>query len=276
MRSVFNARTPDLRYTIWDGKGTDGSCEEAARLWGGDLEIHKAEDSGQYNALKKGFERMSGGIMGWINAGDILFPWTLKAVAEIFRQFPEVEWIYGRPCAGSDGVVRRVGPFKPIPRDVLRLGLCNADGIGFLAQEAMFWRRSLYERAGGISDKFELVADFDLWTRFAKFTDLVSCTIPLAMFAQHGDNRSQSLKAKAGQELIDWQRSLSDESQNARQKLATEFRLVRKSRALGSFLSRVFFRLLQLNRLQGHILEWNSRQDTSALRTARLSADHLS
>lgn len=275
VRSVAASRVENLKYTVWDGNGTDGSCEEASKVWGSGLEIHRREDSGQYDALKKGFNRMTGDVMGWINAGDILFPWTLKAVSEIFDQFPEVEWIYGRPCSGAGTVVRQIRPLRPIPREIVRLGLCCADGLGFLAQEATFWRRSLYERVGGISNDFELAADFDLWTRFANFASPVACPVPLAMFAQHGDNRSQSLKGKAVLELESWLNSLDVKSREQNIKLAARFRLVRRSRAFGAGASNALFRFWGLDRFKGRMLEWNSRKNTNSIRDVRLSADHL-
>ena len=59
------------------------------------------------------------------------------------------------------------------------------DGLaGYLQQESMFWRRSLWERAGGLDLKLGLAADFDLWRRFAEHADLVSVNVPLAMFRQ--------------------------------------------------------------------------------------------
>jgi hypothetical protein len=275
VQSVNAAWVEGLNYAIWDGAGSDGSSDHCSAQVRGPVKLVKGADSGQYDALIKGFGEMTGEIMGWINAGDILFPWTLKAVQEIFCRFPEVYWIYGRPCAGSDGIVRRVGPLKPVPAELVRLGFANEKGVGYLAQEAMFWRRSLYDQVGGLRSNYELIADFDLWTRFAGVRPPVSLSTPLAMFAHHGDNRSQRLKETALRELQEWEMALPGVDRINKGKLAWKLEKVRVVRRVSQVLSKILFRCFGLGRLEGKILVWNSRGDKDQLESAQLSADHL-
>jgi len=54
----------------------------------------------------------------------------------------------------------------------------------------MFWRRELYCHAGGLNLKYELAADFELWTRFAGLAPLEAVNVPLAVWRKHGKNRS--------------------------------------------------------------------------------------
>ena len=61
----------------------------------------------------------------------------------------------------------------------------------FIQQESTFWRRSLWERAGGYIDtSFELAGDFELWARFYQKTDLFAIQTPLGGFRLHADQKT--------------------------------------------------------------------------------------
>jgi hypothetical protein len=63
--------------------------------------------------------------------------------------------------------------------------------LGGIQQESTFWRRDLWEQAGGrLATEFDYAADFDLWMRFAKHADIYSVTVPLAGFRRHGDQKT--------------------------------------------------------------------------------------
>jgi hypothetical protein len=54
---------------------------------------------------------------------------------------------------------------------------------GFIQQESTFWRRSLWEKAGGFVDKsFRLAGDFELWSRFFLHASLYAVAVPLGIF----------------------------------------------------------------------------------------------
>lgn len=66
---------------------------------------------------------------------------------------------------------------------------------GCIQQETTFWRRSLWERAGGaLETRWKLAADFDLWARFFKHAELYAVETPLGGFRRHGDQRSSLLR----------------------------------------------------------------------------------
>ena len=61
----------------------------------------------------------------------------------------------------------------------------------FIQQEATFWRRELWERAGGtLRTELRYAADFELWMRFFRFTRLFVVDTPLGGFRQHGNRKS--------------------------------------------------------------------------------------
>src|SRR4051812_2731181 len=88
--SVVSQRYPDLEYQVLDGGSTDGSREviekhaQALSFW------RSSADGGQSAALREGFERATGEIVGWLNSDDYLEPGALQAVGEEFQRRPDV------------------------------------------------------------------------------------------------------------------------------------------------------------------------------------------
>lgn len=208
--SVLNQNYPNLEYWVIDGGSTDGSVaileQYSDRLTG----WLSQPDQGQYDAINKGFAGSSGEIMAWLNSDDLYLPWAFQVVSEIFAQFPEVQWLttlyqmtcddQGRPirCQHFAGFSRRgfwegetlepginTYSINPLPRD----WFCTS----FIPQESTFWRRSLWEQAGGYVDKtLNLAGDFELWSRFYQHAHLYSVGIPLGVFRSYLAQKSSS------------------------------------------------------------------------------------
>ncbi len=275
VKSVSAAWVEGLQYAIWDGGGDDGSARRAMNGLPESVQLHLGEDDGQYDALKKGFEAQDAGIMGWVNAGDTIYPWTLREVLQIFDEHPEVQWIYGLPTAGSEGVPRKVLRMRPIPREFVRLGLCVDQGYGSLWQEAMFWRRDLYRRAGGLDAIYQLAGDFDLWMRMAKCAGPVAVSIPLALFAHHGDNRSVRLADEVRREVEKALEGLTTVDRRRRNRLLYQIHLLRKMRKLNSSLARLMLLGFGLAKYRGRVIDWNSRENKTHLSDKRFALEHI-
>ncbi|MGV3531524.1 MAG: hypothetical protein ACO1QR_04085, partial [Chthoniobacteraceae bacterium] len=62
---------------------------------------------------------------------------------------------------------------------------------GWIQQESTFWRRSLWEKAGGeVGARFRLAGDFDLWARFFEHAELYGVETPLGGFRFHGEQKT--------------------------------------------------------------------------------------
>ena len=186
--SVLDQDYENLEYIVIDGGSTDGSVEMLSR-YAPRLAYWVSEpDGGHGSALNKGFKRSTGEIMAWLNSDDLHFPWTLNAVAEIFAAHPEVSWITSHSCAILDQKGRLVTADRNYSNkyDYL-LGRCN------IQQESTFWRRSLWENAGGyINEDYKLMVDGELWTRFFLNARLYNVQCLLGGFRRWGGNRSIS------------------------------------------------------------------------------------
>jgi len=119
------------------------------------------KDTGQSQAINRGFARTAGEIMAWLNSDDVLFPGSLACVAEFFARNPDVDVIYGHRVLidEDDG---EVGRWLLPPHDNAVMSWAD-----FIPQETLFWRRRIWEKVGAqIDESFRFAMDWDLLVRF--------------------------------------------------------------------------------------------------------------
>jgi glycosyltransferase involved in cell wall biosynthesis len=186
IQSVISQQYPNLEYFIEDGGSTDGTLDIIRKYERQLSGWTSAPDNGMYDALNRGFARSSGAIMGWINASDMLHVGSLFVVGSVFAALPEVEWITGRPTGFSEEGMT-VGVSRRLKRWSRLRFLAGSDR--FIQQESTFWRRSLWERAGGsLSTAYRVEGDFELWVRFFRLAPLYTVDALIGGWRCHPDS----------------------------------------------------------------------------------------
>ena len=160
IRSVLSQEYPDLEYIVMDGGSTDGSVEIIRKYADRLAHWESAKDEGQAAAIRSGFAWANGEIFGWLNSDDTLAPGTLREIGEFFAAHPDVDLVYG-----DLNLVDVTGKPLYTARPLLRLGILVYENA-FVPQQGMYWRRSLYERVGGVDPRLRFAMDFDLVIRF--------------------------------------------------------------------------------------------------------------
>jgi glycosyltransferase involved in cell wall biosynthesis len=186
IRSIVFQGYPNLEYIIVDGGSTDGSIE-IIKQYEKHLSFWISEpDRNMYEALNKGFSRSSGEIMSWLSATDLLHFRSLFVVAGIFRRFPQVEWITGR-----QSVTNEEGENIMVSRFLNRWSRVRflAGANRYIQQESTFWRRRLWDRAGGYVDASNKNgSDFELWLRFFRYAPIYCVNSIIGCFRSHQDS----------------------------------------------------------------------------------------
>ncbi|MBA4186401.1 MAG: glycosyltransferase [Planctomycetaceae bacterium] len=172
IRSVLDQNYPRLEYAVQDGGSKDDSVDVMNKYRDKLIYAESRKDKGQGNAINLGFvHACRGEIMAYLNSDDLLLPGSLNYVASYFEAHPEVDVVYGHRLI-IDNNSQDVGRWvMPAHSDEM---LIWAD---YVPQETMFWRRSIWDKAGGrIDESFQFALDWDLLLRFrdagAKFVRL--------------------------------------------------------------------------------------------------------
>ena len=192
IQSILDQNYANLEYVIIDGGSNDCSVD-IIKAYEKQLHYWTSEkDEGHGHALNKGFSHTTGEIMAWINSDDKYTPWSLKVVAEIFAQFSNVMWIVGfNSWWNSMGVMTSA---SRVPKNIYDFLLGN---YTWIQQESVFWRRELWEKAGGyINQDYKLLVDGELWTRFFLHEELYSVDCILSGYRVHPENRAKEYSRK--------------------------------------------------------------------------------
>ena len=196
VRSVFLQRYPNLEYILMDGGSTD-QTRRALEPYAGRFAHYVSEkDSGQADAIKRGFERCTGHIMSYLNSDDMLAPGTLHFVARYFAEHPDVDAIYSHRVTVNDQ--NRVLWYWLLPRH------CDwyMTRWDLIPQETCFWRRSLFEKCGNVDANFHFAMDYDLFVRFMQNGKMVRVNRFLGAFRKHGDAKTSQLLETVGTQEI--------------------------------------------------------------------------
>ena len=187
-----------LRYHVQDAASTDGSQDVlasfAARIAAdpvryGHIEFTWAseQDSGLYDGISRAFGCMdipADALMGWLNADDTLCDGALALVGAAAADLPQCDWFGGVPrVIGEAGEVLAQGRADFVyPQQLIAAGACDGLHWRNLQQEGTFWRKRLWDKAGGIDAHFRLAGDWDLWRRMAQHSAYLQLPCTLAAF----------------------------------------------------------------------------------------------
>lgn len=160
IRSVVEQGYPNVEYIVQDGGSIDETAEVLDRYRDALAHVASERDRGFGDAVNRGFARSSGEIMAYLNSDDVLLPGALHYVASFFRAHPEVDVVYSHRVV-IDEHDREVGRWVLPPHDDAIM-----TWVDYVPQETLFWRRAIWDRAGGrIDDSFKFAIDWDLLLR---------------------------------------------------------------------------------------------------------------
>jgi glycosyltransferase involved in cell wall biosynthesis len=190
LRSVLSQRDQIHEYFVLDGGSNDGSADIIRKYAdkGGIDYWHSKKDSGQSDAIHQGFSRSTGDYLAWLNSDDLFLPGALKRVRETLEQNPT--WDVVTAYHVHIDSESRIMSMHRIPGESRRMALW---GVHHVAQQTCFFRRSLYEKLGGLDLKLHTSMDTELWLRMFQ-ANAVWGHIPeyLAAFRVHPQAKGSS------------------------------------------------------------------------------------
>jgi glycosyltransferase involved in cell wall biosynthesis len=195
LRSVLCQDYPGVEYIVMDAVSTDGTGDVLRKYEDVIDVLVVAPDAGQSDALDRGFRMARGDILGYLNADDCLASAsTISQVVTRFRENPWADVVYGqRYYVNEDGELQLVWPYRPFDRE----RVYRSD---YIPQEATFWRREIYQRAGGyVHTGYDFAMDYELWLRFLRAgAHFLSVPDYWGLFRWYPSQKSQALWYERG------------------------------------------------------------------------------
>lgn len=163
IQSVLTQNYPKLEYIIQDGLSTDSTDDILEKYHSVLMRVDSGKDSGQAQAINRGFRQTNGDILAWLNADDLLLPGTIPFLVKFFIAHPEIDVVYGyRICIDEQD--REIGRWIVAPSAESVLPWAN-----YIPQETLFWRRRIWEKVGRyVDESYQFAMDWDLLLRFYK------------------------------------------------------------------------------------------------------------
>ncbi len=204
--SLFNQQDiarDEFEIIVIDGGSADDSIEIIKRYADRIAYWVSEPDEGQTHALIKGFAVAQGDILAWLCSDDLFESTTVREVIDYFSERPEVAFVYG-----DSGWIDRKGRFLRWKKEIPFNWFIWARGYNYIPQPSTFWRRDLYEEAGGLRQEFDLAMDADLWARFARITRPRHVRRAWSRMRSYPEQKNQRLRARSDTEDLRIRRSL--------------------------------------------------------------------
>jgi len=207
--SVVRQRGPCLEHIVMDCASTDNTLEILNRF--PQVQWISEPDTGQSDAINKGFLRATGDLMGWLNADDYYLPGGLEAIADAAERHPEADVIYG-DCVFVDSagkIVRSKVEHDFDPAILMYFGC-------YIPSTSTFIRRRVIDSGLLLNCDYRVCMDFEYFARLAH----AGCKfhyVPrfIAAFRWHGCNVSLKQVDKRAQERRQVQRSFGEHQYSA-------------------------------------------------------------
>jgi glycosyltransferase involved in cell wall biosynthesis len=197
IRSVLLQGYPDIEYFIIDGGSTDHTVEIIRKYEPWLSGWVSERDSGQSEAINKGFSRCDGEIFNWMCSDDVLTKGALKTVASLFVAEPATDAVAGACYCQYDDE-----PEKNVVRKVDWKGWELTPYLAAIWQPSCYFRRSIVKREFLVRADLHYCMDRELWTYLCsrnakwKWEDQV-----LSIYRFTGANKSMVGKQKIIAEL---------------------------------------------------------------------------
>jgi glycosyltransferase involved in cell wall biosynthesis len=154
-------------HLVIDGMSTDGTIELLRNI-----EKRKRDqrlfwiserDSGQSEAVNKGFRRARGEIIGWLNSDDRYRPGCLQHVAQAFEDNPDIDVIYG-----DYALVDESGQVLKVRREIeFNSFILYYHRVLYIPTTTTFFRRRIFEDGNWLDESLQYAMDLEFFIRLA-------------------------------------------------------------------------------------------------------------
>ena len=189
IKSVIKQSYKNIEYVLIDGKSKDNSLNIIKKYKNKINYFESKKDNNIFHAVDKGIRQSKGEIIIWINSDDILHPDAAKNVVRVFKNNPKIKWVNG-VCGYIKFNIKFFFIPYIYPKKIILKGRAHKKFWGYIQQESMSFRRSLYIKSGGLDTFKGSAGDYNLWQKFAKISELNTFFIKIGYFRSHPNQLS--------------------------------------------------------------------------------------
>lgn len=190
--SVKNQQTPPLEHIIVDNMSTDGTLNvvrEYAQSTPYTVRHVREADNGIYEAMNKGVAWVTGDALHFLNDDDMFSAPNVLQVMGRCLTFSQADIAFGDVILLSEGL--HAQSYR-CHRQVNRLTLVERT----ITQQAVFYRRSIFDRCGTFDAKLRIAADHEWLLRAFLRHDIRAVYLkrPVALFRTGGVSNDQQTR----------------------------------------------------------------------------------
>jgi glycosyltransferase involved in cell wall biosynthesis len=189
IESALSQEPPPFEIVVQDGGSTDDTIA-IVDSFGPPVSLRSEPDRGQADALNRAIARVTGDVVVWLNADDLLAPGANAAALALFESRPELDFVYGDfDVVDADGAVLR--HYRSSAYDVRRVFTRGC----YIFSGAIFYRRSLLEKVGPFDVHLHGCMDFDYLLRL-EGARWASTRRAMAQFRMSGGGKSSTMRSQ--------------------------------------------------------------------------------
>jgi glycosyltransferase involved in cell wall biosynthesis len=166
--SVKEQHYPNLEHIVIDGASTDDTVDILRRYsaqpgWEY-LSWISEPDRGQSDALNKGFQRVTGDVVGWLNSDDRYRPHCFEEVVDAFKKNIRSDVVFG-----DYTMIDEAGRFLRIRREIeFSRFLLSYLHILYIPTTSSFFRRRIFEEGNFFDISLDNTMDYEYYLRLAQ------------------------------------------------------------------------------------------------------------
>jgi glycosyltransferase involved in cell wall biosynthesis len=167
LASVQLQNYDNCEHLVIDGRSTDNTVDLLRNLTEGKDQSKivwiSEQDSGQSEALNKGFRLAKGEIIGWLNSDDRYRAGCFEHIVQAFADNPEVDILYGDYL-----MVDESGKVLQIRREIeFNAFILLYHRVLYIPTTATFFRRRVFEEENWLNEKLKYAMDLDFFIRLS-------------------------------------------------------------------------------------------------------------
>jgi len=161
--SVLNQDYPDIDYIVVDPGSTDGSREIIERYESRISKVVLRPDRGAADGLNGGFSEATGEILGFLNSDDLLLQGAVSSAVRFLERHEAIDVV-----SGHSNLIDPDDRFlRHLYSDRMSINRCIYGGV-ILIQPSTFFRRAIFDRAGGFRVESKACWDGELFLEMAR------------------------------------------------------------------------------------------------------------